>query len=821
MKILQCINALTWGGAQTLLLDLCRFLRENGHEVRVVAFRDGPLGEMLRRSGIDVEILGEIFLDLAAFLRLRRIVNDWRPDIVHSHLFRATFWARLAVGKKRDPALITSVHGFESEGFHFLERLMAGFSRRMVFPSRFLEDWYSRNIRALPPGRQIIIHPGAAIQAKSCSHVPGNPPVIGTLARLHPVKGLDTLIEAAGRLKRKGLAFRLEFGGEGKELPRLKKSIEAQGLSDRTHFVGTISSRSAFLEKLDIFVAPSREEAFGISICEAMERGIPVVASSVGGIPEVVVDGISCASWGNGGDGGDGGSGSGGVGDKSVEGGGGGVEDGRGAGDCGRGTGDGGRGAGDGENGRDGGGGSGGVGGKSVEGEGGGVEGSRGGGDGVSVARVVSTVNVVNVANVANIVNGESAGSTGSGRSGRLVPVDDSLALSVALEELLLDPAERRRMGLAGRARVEAEFSRANAVRMHLDMYARLAPERRRLHMAISSGGLGGGERVAISLAETLARRGWRITFTCAGKHLADQLEAVGATGSIASLKAGGFFFFFRLWRDLTRNRFRLVSAHLNRAALTAGMLARIMPLFVAAHVHGLNRAVYYKNCRRLIAVSSAVREHLIVQGIDPEAVTLLSNSIPFPPISIDRRPGPPWTIAIAAKLHANKGHAWALAALEAHVSTLPEFRIWILGDGPERKSLEERFCNGPLGKRLVFWGFRADMDRFYPDIHIALLGSLGEGIPISLLEAMRWGIPCLATRVGGIPEVVTDGVNGLLVQPNDGEGLVAALRRATEPAFWQILSNGAKGQFLEKNRFEDMLEQFLNVLREGEPSAR
>ncbi len=712
MKILQGINALTWGGAQTLLLDLCRFLAAQGHEVRVAAFRDGPVGEALRRHGIPVEILGEICFDLVAFARLRRLVAAWHPHLIHSHLGRATFWARLVTGRPAGPPLVTSVHGFEADGFHLLERRMACRSGHLVFPSRFLADWYAGHLHPLPAHRWSVIPPGAAIQpllsggGRHPARRANDPPVVGALARLHPVKGLDTLIAAAGRLHREGVPFRLNIGGEGRELARLRGLVERHHLAHRTTLGGPVATRASFLEGLDLFVAPSREEAFGISICEAMERGVPVVATAVGGIPEIVRDGID----------------------------------------------------------------------------------------------------------------------------GRLVPPDDPAALAAALRPLLQDEEGRRRAGAAGRRRVESAFPRERALAAHLALYARLAAGNpaRRLHLAISSPELGGGERVALAVGEALHRRGWTVTSTCGGEPLAGRLGAAGIAGRTASLKAGGLFFAFRLWSDLRRTGAGLVSAHLNRAALVAALIARLEGALgrerqVVAHVHGLNRAVYYRSCRHLVAVSAAVRDHLLAQGVAAAQVTLLPNCIPAAAMAVERAPGPPWTIGIVAKLHVNKGHHWALEALEQGRGRLPDFRVWILGDGPEREPLQKRFGSGPLADRLTFWGFRDDLDRFYPDLHLVLLPSHGEGIPLSLLEAMRWGIPCVATRVGGIPEIVTDGVNGLLVDPGRPQALVEAMVRATTPGEWTRLAAGARAHFAAVNRFGEMIDRFeaiLETLAAGEQGA-
>ncbi len=697
MKILQFINALTWGGAQTLLLDLGCFLRDQGHEVRIVAFRDGPVGAMMRTRGLPVCILGEGWLDLAGFLRLRGILRDFQPDVVHSHLFRATFWARLSRDSFPQGSLVTSIHGFETTWFHKLEKLMNGSSDRFIFPSRFLRDWYSSNIAHGPAQRGLVAYPGAVKHPPPAVRGPGDPIRIGTLSRLHPVKGVDLLLEACSGMAAEGKSFRLVIGGEGRNLENLRSIANRLGLGDQVEFAGPIQARREFLQNLDIFVAPSLEEAFGISICEAMERGVPVVASAVGGIPEIVREGID----------------------------------------------------------------------------------------------------------------------------GLLFPRGNAAECSRALRRLIDDPDFRLRLGGEARLRAATCFDRREALERHLQAYREAVRERpgkgeRKVHFAVSSRELGGGERMALALASSLGKRGWRVSATCAGSPLSKEFLRITPEVSSASLRAGGLFFGLRFARDLSLRAGAAVSCHLNRAALVGGILRRIRGPLVTAHVHGLNRAVYYRDCDRLIAVSEAVGECLRGQGVPGSQITVVPNCIPGEAVVRDLPPGPTWTILIPAKLHPNKGHRWALDAISNNLHRLPDLRIWLLGKGPAREELERVFKSSPLGDRLVFWGFRSRLDRFYAQAHLILLPSLAEGIPLTLLEGMRWGIPCVATGIGGIPEIIEDRVNGRLVQPENAEMLVSVLETTLQTEEWKTLSKGAREKFGQVNRYEEMVDRFEELLSDN-----
>ncbi len=693
MKILQLVNALTWGGAQILVSDLARAARRAGHATVIAAFRDGPLSAPLRREGFDVRILGEELFDIAAAWRLLALCREFGPDVIHSHLSRATFWARVLRSRMQRTRLVTTIHGFESGRFHSVEKRMASLSDRILFPSGFLADWYEKSIHKLPAGRASVIYPGVETgpTPRTVPASPERPLRVGTLSRLHRVKGIDILLEAcAGLCSRYPL--QIVIGGDGKERRSLGELAARLGIDACLEWTGPVSSPKEFLDTLDIFVAPSREEAFGITICEAMDRSLPVVASRVGGIPEIVRDGVD----------------------------------------------------------------------------------------------------------------------------GFLVPPEDRDALARAIERLLQDEPRRLAMGISGNRRVNGEFRRKACLDRHIVLYNTIfnsSPGNRpALHFAVSSCELGGGERLALSLAQALRDRGIRITATCAGDPLATSLRQAGIETSVAPMTAGGFFFGVRLARDLLVHRPDLVSAHLNRAALASGMLRLVGGPRVISHVHGLNREIYYRFSDHLVAVSESVGEHLRGQGVPQERISVIPNRIPGQAMDQAAPPAPPWIIGIPAKLHANKGHRWALDAISNNIHKLPDLRIGIFGDGPERESLQSFVMAGPLKDIVTFHGFQPDMDAWYPKLHLVMLPSLGEGIPLSLIEPMRWGLPCIATNVGGIPEVVEDGVNGVLVKPGEEAGLVAALNRLLSPAEYRSFRDAARRKFIAINDFDGMIDRFERV---------
>ena len=691
MKLLYVINALTIGGAQILLLDLVKNSVSCGNQVVVAAFRDGPIGAKLQSLGVRVVILGEVFLDFVACYKLVQLINEFNPDVIHSHLFRATAWSRFAKfvsGKKTK--LVTTVHGAETSVYHFVDGLMVSLSGYMLFPSQFLADWYCNSVKKLPDSFYDVIYPGVVMTP---ARIYKNHKIftIGTLSRLHCIKGIDLLIRAAKILKDKGILFKLLIGGGGKGKDILEKLVDELRLNDVCYFIDDVSDKAAYLDGLSAFVAPSRKEAFGINICEAMERSLPVVAARVGGIPEVVCD----------------------------------------------------------------------------------------------------------------------------GKTGLLCNPEDPEDLAEKLILLINDSDLCGRLGSAGRKRVERLFDRERTMKAHMDLYKSLA-ENKHVHFAISSRELGGGERLAVDLIKSLLGRGWKITATCAGNPLYKELLNLGVETSVASMSMGGLLFAHKLLTDIKKFKPAVISSHLNKASLFAGLLTKLIGVPCVSHVHGLNKKVYYQYSLKQIAVSSAVKKHLENQGLTGDSLVAINNCIDKPAVGVRCFPDRPLNISITAKLHANKGHEWALKAINDNISRLNIGQINIFGDGPERTKLETLCASldGLKGK-IKFYGFVNDPSLYYDDVDLAMLPSLGEGIPLSLLEVMRLGIPCVSTNVGGVPEIIVNGESGLLVEPNDANALVEAILKLSEKNAYESFSKGAFERFKAVNDHEKMISDFESLLLE------
>jgi len=266
------------------------------------------LAQSLSRAGvtwIDIPSLRRPvnpIADCSALWRLTRVIRRMRVDIVHTHSSKAGFLGRLAARLAGVPHIVHTPHGHIFEGyfsplatraFIALERLAARWTDCIVT----LSDEEARDHLRHGIGRpeQFVTIPSGVdldpiLQATPVPLAPGRP-VIGTVARLVPVKGIHHLIEAAPAVLRKAPNARFVIVGDGESRLALEAQVRALGLADRFLFAGFQSDAPAFLAGMDIFVLPSLNEGMGRVLVMAMALGKPIVATRVGGVPELLGNG--------------------------------------------------------------------------------------------------------------------------------------------------------------------------------------------------------------------------------------------------------------------------------------------------------------------------------------------------------------------------------------------------------------------------------------------------------------------------------------------------------------------------------------------------
>jgi glycosyltransferase involved in cell wall biosynthesis len=241
-------------------------------------------------------------------------------------------------------------------------------------------------------------------------------------------------------------------------------------------------------------------------------------------------------------------------------------------------------------------------------------------------------------------------------------------------------------------------------------------------------------------------------------------------------------------------------------------------------HLRGVLSPLKYRACHRVVAVSRAIAEVLAADGVPAERIRLVYEGVPDrPPLPGGRETlgalgvpeGSPVVGNIAA-LTDHKDHGTLIQAARMVVDRLPQARVVVFGEGDLKESIASQVRELALGGHVILAGFRNDLDRLIPAFSVFCLSSHQEGLGTSLLDAMCFARPIVATCAGGIPEAVADGVNGRTVPVRDPQALAEALVTIlADPAIQRRMGEAGRRRFLEHFTADRMVEETLDVYRE------
>lgn len=189
------------------------------------------------------------------------------------------------------------------------------------------------------------------------------------------------------------------------------------------------------------------------------------------------------------------------------------------------------------------------------------------------------------------------------------------------------------------------------------------------------------------------------------------------------------------------------------------------------------------KRFHGLAAVSDSVAQRLLASGVSARKIRTIANGIDVQ--TFERaRPSPVLNfngskvVGMVARLDLQKGFEYLLQSASELRGAFPGLKVVIVGEGPDRREIEDMIRQLGLQSKVILAGQRSDMPAIYAAMDAFVLPSLNEGLPMTILEAMAASKPVIATRVGAIPKVIQDGETGLLVDPADSNGLRDALAR-------------------------------------------
>jgi glycosyltransferase involved in cell wall biosynthesis len=293
LRVVHVTHGLDMGGLEKLLVEFARHADRQWHELRFVSLGTrGVLGPQIERLGWPVTALAaRPGFRPGLALRLASLFRHWGTQVVHTHNTKALVYGGPAARLARAARLVHTWHGqnlLASPREALLFRLAGQLPDRIVAVSEDAAGLLAR--QGIAAGTIRTIHNGIDLDAFAYAGPQAGGPVV-TVARLSPEKDIATLIRAAAVLRREHADFRLEIAGDGACLAALRALAGELDLEEQVHFLGQVSDVPALLARAAVFVLPSLTEGVSLTLLEAMARGLPVVATRVGGNPEVVSDG--------------------------------------------------------------------------------------------------------------------------------------------------------------------------------------------------------------------------------------------------------------------------------------------------------------------------------------------------------------------------------------------------------------------------------------------------------------------------------------------------------------------------------------------------
>jgi glycosyltransferase involved in cell wall biosynthesis len=358
---------------------------------------------------------------------------------------------------------------------------------------------------------------------------------------------------------------------------------------------------------------------------------------------------------------------------------------------------------------------------------------------------------------------------------------------------------------------------------------------------------VGGITNYILTLSGAMKARGVDVVVASAGGALKGELKRLGIPHADIDIKTKFEFgpkvirSAFAVARIVREEKIDLMHAH-TRVSQVAALLASAMtgvPFVTTCHGYFRKRlrGIVDTWGTKVVAISAAVRAHLLEDmGVRPDRVELIQSGVDTARFSgqhspedvaalrreLGLKPGP--VVGTIGRLSPVKGHRYLVGAMKTMLEKRPDCQAVLLGDGPERDNLEKIAASLGISSSVRFYPSCPDTARFLAAMDVFVFPSVKEGLGIALLEALAAGKACVASRVGGIEDIITDGYNGLLVGVGD--------RKAIAEAVLELLSDdklrglmGSRGRDLvgEKFTLDSMAGSMADLYRRvtGSPSGR
>jgi len=312
-------SRLNIGGPSIHVILLTAGLRHAGYETRLVvgreSEREGNLDDLAAARGVEVTRLAGLgreirpIRDLRALIALWRLMRRVRPQIVHTHTAKAGMLGRLAAVLARVPIVVHTYHGhvlsgyfsrFQTGVFRGIESVLARVSDRLIAVSDSVRDDLV-TLGVAPASKLQVVPLGLELQhlagelprgrLRSLAGIPSPAPLVGIVGRLVPIKDVPTFLAAAALVQGRMPEAHFAIIGDGEERVRLEGLTAGLRLTGSVHFLGWQRDLASVLGDLDVVVNSSLNEGTPVALIEALAAARPVVATRVGGTPDLLEDG--------------------------------------------------------------------------------------------------------------------------------------------------------------------------------------------------------------------------------------------------------------------------------------------------------------------------------------------------------------------------------------------------------------------------------------------------------------------------------------------------------------------------------------------------
>ncbi len=324
------------------------------------------------------------------------------------------------------------------------------------------------------------------------------------------------------------------------------------------------------------------------------------------------------------------------------------------------------------------------------------------------------------------------------------------------------------------------------------------------LHLRDSSG-LYGAERVILTLGRNIDQSRFQFSLLCMQRNDASNLELMDAGRSLGikvdEIRVEGRLNFrsvLKLRVYFKKNKIDIIHTHDFKSDFYGFLATVFLRIRRVATAHGSTRdsrmkrlylllaeKIIYRYYHKIVAVSDDLKKFLIRRGVSSRKIEMIRNGFDFhilsnpsspQKIKFDFNPDDYRIFGIVGRLFPDKGHTFFLEAFKSLKNENRKIKALIIGDGPAREEVQNKIKTFHLENDVYLLGYQNDIKKYYQILDYLVIPSIREGLPYTLLEAMYFKIPVLATSVGDIPHLIENNKTGFLVPPGDSIVLAKAM---------------------------------------------